>query len=511
MKGFQVNLYTRKKKWKIFLAAMALLIISASIYYTNVLVSEFARQERDQIRVWADAVQNRARLVNYTEVFFENLREEERKRVELLAEAYKRVDEGTGDEDLSFYLEMISSNTSIPLVITDQTGRIKWQVNNAPYFDTIRFFDDRLQEVFGAYDPVELQLSPTQRDYLYYRESIIFTELKRVLDDLIHAFMTEVAMNAASVPVIITDSSRQRVLQYGNLNHESMTDPDFVARQLKIMASENSPIQVEFIDHGRTYIHYKSSDLLMNMRFFPLVQILIIAFFLLIAYLLFSYARKAEQNQVWAGMAKETAHQIGTPLSSMMAWIELLKMENASEQQQQAIAEMENDINRLENITDRFSKIGSPPRLEPADLKKVLADTLDYLRPRTSKKIVYQLEAAENVDWTLPLNAPLFMWVIENLCKNAIDAMSGQGLIKLRLKQENGKVILDLIDNGKGMAKNSFKSVFNPGYTSKKRGWGLGLSLAKRIIRDYHKGSIFVRASVPGEGTTFRIILKRNQ
>lgn len=488
---------------------MALLIISASIYYTNVLVSEFARQERDQIRVWADAVQNRALLVNYTEAFFKNLREEERKRVELLAEAYKRVDAGTGDEDLSFYLEMIRSNTSIPLIITDQTGRIKWQVNNEPQYDTIRYFDDSLQNAIGAYDPIELQLSPTQRDLVYYRESIIFTELKRVLDDLINAFMTEVAMNAASVPVIITDSSRKRVLQYGNLNPESMTDPGFVARQLKIMASENTPIQVDFIDQGRTFIHYKSSELLLNMRFFPMVQILIIAFFLLIAYLLFSYARKAEQNQVWAGMAKETAHQIGTPLSSMMAWIELLKMDTASAQQKQAVSEMENDIARLENITERFSKIGSPPKLEPTDLKMVLSETLDYLRPRTSRKIEYQLVAASDKDWMIPLNAPLFMWVIENLCKNAIDAMSGHGLIRLKLAQENGKIILDLSDNGKGLAKSSFKSVFRPGFTSKKRGWGLGLSLAKRIIRDYHKGKIFVRASVPGEGTTFRIILRR--
>ncbi len=487
---------------------LALVIISASVYYTNVLVSEFAHQERDQIRVWADAVQQRASLVNVTESFFGEVRIQERNRVELLTKAFKNVIDSKSDDELTLSVEILNSNTSIPLIITDDKGKVLFSVNLEPQHDTLTVLRGQALQDFLVYEPFIIHLSPTHKQYLYYRESIIYTELKNVLDNLVSSFFTEVAVNAASVPVIITDSTGKNVLQYGNLNEQRMNDPDFVARQLRIMASENKPIQVDFLDHGTTFIYYKSSDLLMKMRFFPLVQILIIAVFLLIAYLLFSYARKAEQNQVWAGMAKETAHQIGTPLSSMMAWLELLKMEEAQGQTPEALAEMEKDIQRLENITERFSKIGSPPKLEPTDLLAVLEETIAYLRPRSSKKIEYKLEAEPESSFIIPLNAPLFMWVIENLCKNAIDATGGTGLIHIILKRENGRAIVDVTDNGKGMGKSMFKSVFNPGYTSKKRGWGLGLSLAKRIIRDYHKGKIFVKQSVPGEGTTFRIVLK---
>jgi signal transduction histidine kinase len=506
-----VNLYTRKKKWKIFLATIALIIISASIYYTNLLVNKFAQQERNQIRVWADAVQRRASLMNYTESFFHDVRIQERQRVELLAKAYKRMLEGTGEEDLSFYLEMIQNNTSIPVIITDQDHVVRLKANLEPQHDTITVLKGKARQDFLTYEPITISLTAELKQYLYYRESLIFTDLKRVLDDLVSSFMTEVAINAASVPVIITDSTLQNVLQFGNLNAQRMADPAFVEQQIRIMTAQNRPIQVRFIDQGTSYIHYKSSDLLMNMRFFPLVQILIIALFLTIAYLLFSYARKAEQNQVWAGMAKETAHQIGTPLSSMMAWIELLKMEEQSQQQSQAVSEMEKDIQRLENITERFSKIGSPPKLEISNIIEVIHETLDYLKPRTSKKVIYQFETPSQEPLMIPLNAPLFMWVLENLCKNSIDAMSSHGTIRIQLKRENGNVIIDLSDTGKGMPKSQFKSVFNPGYTSKKRGWGLGLSLAKRIIRDYHKGKIFVKNSLPGEGTTFRIVLRMSR
>lgn len=506
--SYSVNLYSRKKKWKIFLAILALVIISASVYYTNVLVNEFAKQERNQIKVWADAVQRRASLMNYTESFFHDLRIQERHRVELLAKAYKHIFEGTGEEDLSFYIDMIRNNTSIPVIITDQNHVVSLKANLEPQHDTITILKGKPRQDFLVYEPISIPLTPEIKQYLYYRDSRIFTDLKRVLDDLVSSFMTEVAINAASVPVIITDSTRKQVIQFGNLNAQHMENPVFVEKQINTMASQNKPIQVTFIDQGTRYIHYKSSDLLMNMRFFPLVQILIIALFLTIAYLLFSYARKAEQNQVWAGMAKETAHQIGTPLSSMMAWLELLNMEQNSPQQKQAITEMEKDVQRMENITERFSKIGSPPKLEVTDIVDVIHETIAYLKPRTTKKVTYSFDPPKNEELRVPLNAPLFMWVLENLCKNSIDAMGGQGTIHILIKRENANVVIDLKDTGKGMSKSQFKAVFNPGYTTKKRGWGLGLSLAKRIIRDYHKGKIFVKSSLPGEGTIFRIVLK---
>lgn len=504
-----MNLYTRKKRWKIVLSFIALFIISASLYYTNALVSEFAHEERNQVRVWADAVQRKASLMHYTESFFTEVRKQERNRVELLANTYKRVLTDTESPDLTFYSEIISNNKSIPVIWTDEDGRILSAANLPFDQDTIKRLEGKLLDEFSVYTPITIQLSPSRKQFLYYRESVIFTDLKKVLDDLVSSFLTEVALNSASVPVIITDSTGMNVIQYGNLDDLRMKDPRFVDRQLKIMASENKPIEIDFLDHGKNYIFYKNSDLLQNMRYFPLLQIIVIALFLLIAYLLFSYARKAEQNQVWAGMAKETAHQIGTPLSSLMAWIELMKM--GGENSEQALSEMDKDIQRLEAITERFSKIGSPPVLEPVAILSVLEETLQYLRTRTSEKIKYELKTNINSSETILLNEVLFRWVIENLCKNSIDAMSGQGRITIEVKREGKSLLIDVTDTGKGMSKSDFRSVFNPGYTSKKRGWGLGLTLARRIITEYHKGKIFVKQSVPGAGTTFRIQLRFDQ
>lgn len=485
---------------------MALVIISASIYYTNALVGEFARKERNQVKVWADAIQRKASLMHYTESFFNEVRRQERQRVELLANTYKRLIQDENSPDLTFYLEIISNNTSIPVIYADESGNILSTKNLGVELDTITRLTEPLRLEFTQYEPIPVQISPLKRNYLYYHESLIFTDLKKVLDDLVSSFLTEVALNSASVPVIITDSTQKNVIQYGNISASRMKDAAFLEHELASMASENNPIEISFLDYGKTYIFYRSSDLLQNMQFFPLLQILIIALFLLIAYLLFSYARKAEQNQVWAGMAKETAHQIGTPLSSMMAWIELMKMQD--ENSPMAVAEMEKDIQRLEAITERFSKIGSPPVLEPMDVVQVIEETLGYLKSRTSSKVAYEFKVPQGQHFVIPLNAVLFRWVIENLCKNAIDAMTGQGKITVEITAENNHLIIDLSDTGKGIAKSEFKHVFNPGYSSKKRGWGLGLTLAKRIISEYHKGKIFVRSSTLNEGTTFRIILK---
>jgi two-component system, sporulation sensor kinase D len=502
-----VNLYTRKKRWKIVLAFVALIIISVSIYYTNNLVNKFADEERVQVRMWADAVERRASLMKYTEQFFSEVREQEHMKVELLATAYRRLLDVSTTEDLNFILEIIRANTSIPVIVADVEGNISILKNLDPANRTAEKFEGALKESFSTYPPLPIKISSNRTDWLYYRESIIFSELKRVLDDLVSSFLTDVASNSSSVPVIVTDSTGKNVLQYGNLDVPAVEDSVFWQEQIALMRSENTPIEITFLDQGKTYIFYKSSPLLMQMQFFPIMQILIIALFLLIAYLLFSYARKSEQNQVWAGMAKETAHQIGTPLSSLIAWIELLKI---SHDDFEGIPEMEKDIQRLETITERFSKIGSTPVLEPSNLIILLEETIQYLRVRTSKKITYELIAPKNEQILIPLNESLFQWVIENMCKNAIDAIEGHGKIQLSVKLENEHVVLDVSDTGKGIPKSAFQSVFQPGFTSKKRGWGLGLSLAKRIIHDYHKGKIFVRSSIINEGTTFRIILRKS-
>jgi len=502
-----LDLYTQKKRGKLLLFILAAIIIGVSIFYTNVIVNKFAKQEQKNVRLWASAVHRKARLVKYTEGFFSKLQEQERERVELLAEVYNQLLKDDTVSDLTFYLDIISNNNTIPVILTNEKGEILNTKNLEANDDTLSYLTGKLQDDFSLYDPIEVPYTKTRRNYLYYKDSKFFQELKEVLNNYISSFMEEVALNSSSVPVIITDSTRRNVIQFGNLNDIRMSDPVYVRQKLEEMERENTPIKVTFGDQGTSYIFYKDSDLLTIMRFFPLAQILIIAVFFVVAYLLFSYSRKSEQNRVWAGMAKETAHQIGTPLSSIMAWMELLKLGEGTADQ--AADEIEKDIRRLEVITERFSKIGSVPRLEQNNIVQIIYDSVAYLKPRSPKKISYLIDVAEDVEIFIPVNASLFSWVIENVCKNAIDAMGGVGTILININEEPKHIFIDVSDTGRGISRAEQRDIFNPGYTSKKRGWGLGLSLSKRIIRDYHKGKIFVKSSTVGTGTTFRIVMRK--
>jgi signal transduction histidine kinase len=322
---------------------------------------------------------------------------------------------------------------------------------------------------------------------------------------MIDHFMEEITLNSVGAPVIITNEDQSQILSYGNLDSLMMQDTNYVKQQLTIMSSENDPLQIEFMNTGKATVFYRTSDLVQQMRYYPMIQLVVFALFLIIAYMLFSSARRSEQNRVWAGMAKETAHQLGTPLSSLMGWIELLKMQ---EEPFVGTHEMEKDIERLQIVTDRFSKIGSIPVLEPTDVIYHIHDTMDYLQNRFSKKFEFEINLPEG-ELVIPLIPSLFRWVLENVTKNAIDAMGDHGKITLDLINDSDHIHIDISDTGKGIPKSKIKQVFNPGYTSKKRGWGMGLSLARRIIEDYHKGKIFVKSSVVGQGTTFRITLKK--
>jgi signal transduction histidine kinase len=283
-------------------------------------------------------------------------------------------------------------------------------------------------------------------------------------------------------------------------------DPAYFKSELAYMKSQHAPIQLQVL--GETWlVYYKDSALLTQLKMFPYVQLSVIAIFLVVAYTAFSSSRKSEQNQVWVGLAKETAHQLGTPISSLMAWIELIK-DKFNAEDEPLIAEMENDIKRLEIVADRFSKIGSKPQLEEHSVYEVVKDFVDYFRVRVSKKITFELTGNRRL--IAGLNVPLFDWVLENLLKNAVNAIEGTGSIKVEISGSRVKklVYIDVTDTGKGIPRSKFDTVFQPGYTTRKRGWGLGLSLTKRMIQNYHNGQIFVKDSELGKGTTFRIVLK---
>ena len=285
-------------------------------------------------------------------------------------------------------------------------------------------------------------------------------------------------------------------------------DPDYFASELEYMKKQHAPIELTMLD-TRYLVYYKDSPLLSQLKIFPFIQLFVIAIFLLVAYSAFNSSRKSEQNQVWVGLAKETAHQLGTPISSLMAWLELIKDKFKAEKDP-LMAEMENDIKRLEIIADRFSKIGSKPKLEDRSVYYVIKDFVDYFIVRVSNNINFEITG--NPYLQAGLNVPLFDWVIENLLKNAVNAIEGRGKIKVEINQSKTKknqILIDITDTGKGIPRSKFDTVFQPGYTTRKRGWGLGLSLTKRIVKNYHNGQIFVRDSELGKGTTFRIVLKK--
>ncbi len=385
-----MDIYLKKRRWKILLFLTAVIIGVASLMYTNWLTDKLSVEERKKVELWAEATKRLA-----SENMFSEL-------------------------DISL-IEMISNqNTSIPLIVTNENDSI-----------------------------------------------------------IIHA----------------------------NIQYNEARKEEILARELRKMKLQNSPIEIYISDQSRQFLYYRESYLLRNLRMFPIIQLIVIFLFIGVAYLAFNASRSAEQNQVWVGMSKETAHQLGTPISSLMAWIELLKIQNSD---QSIVDELEKDIQRLEKITERFSKIGSRPELLVTDITRVIQATVEYLKRRSSGKIKYEIVEENLTNREIPLNESLFSWVIENLCKNAIDAMNGEGTITLILKNKENNVILDLSDTGKGLHKSQFKTIFQPGYSTKSRGWGLGLSLAKRIVENYHKGKIFIRDSEINKGTTFRIVLHQH-
>lgn len=310
-----------------------------------------------------------------------------------------------------------------------------------------------------------------------------------------------------TIPLINTDANDQ-IISYNNIDTAGLTNPDerdaFLLKQLQELKRLHDPVEIRIDNNNKQYVYYGESTLLKQLRYFPYVLLLILFVFLLMVVVYVTSSNRQLQDRVWVGMSKETAHQLGTPLNSMVAWLEILKSEHGNNP---VFEEMHKDVDRLQLIADRFSKIGSKPQLLPEDIGKHLAEMVTYMQKRASRHVVFNLMLPKE-PITAPISGPLFDWVMENLMRNALDAMDGQGQITIHLEKTTDGVVIDVQDTGKGIAPQHIKKVFNPGFSTKKRGWGLGLSLSKRIIHDYHHGTIQVKKSAPGKGTTFRIQLK---
>ncbi|MBK6936989.1 MAG: HAMP domain-containing histidine kinase [Chitinophagaceae bacterium] len=310
------------------------------------------------------------------------------------------------------------------------------------------------------------------------------------------------------IPIIQTNE-KDSIVDYINLDTLKVKQHEgYLNRQLKRLRSANTPVTyTDPVDSLKVNKYYYGHTRLLNeVRYYPIVQLCIVALFIAITLLSLQSSFRSAQNQVWAGMAKETAHQLGTPVSSLEGWVEMLKENPAGEK---IAYELEKDVNRLRLVSDRFGKIGSTPHLEPHDIVAQVRRMADYMKKRATGKISFSLNTNNNEILIVPVSAPLFDWVIENLLKNALDAMEGKGSITVDIHNEKEVVIIDVSDTGKGISKQNIAKVFKPGFTTKKRGWGLGLSLSRRIIEQYHKGHLTVKYSEPGKGTTFRIVLKK--
>ena len=382
-----MSIYEKKQRWKSILLLFAILIGISSLYYTNILVAKLSFEERKKVELWAKAM-------------------------------HRLADTSIIENDVTMLLEVIQNNRTIPVILTDNDGKIAG---------------------------------------------------------------------------------------YNNLDSVRSRKPAYLDEQLLIMKEQNDPIIIDLGDGLKNRLYYKNSTILQQLTWYPYIQLGVILIFIAVAYFAFSSSRKAEQNKVWVGLTKETAHQLGTPTSSLLGWIEVLKSRG---QDQEIIKELSKDVNRLEIITERFSKVGANPKLTSNNLPESIQKTVEYLKSRSSKKVNFILNLPEK-ELLIPINLSLFEWVVENICKNAIDAIEGSGQIEIRVSESKHWVTIDISDNGKGIPKSKFKTIFKPGFTTKERGWGLGLSLAKRIIEIYHKGKLFVEKSELNKGTTFRIMLKR--
>ncbi len=327
-------------------------------------------------------------------------------------------------------------------------------------------------------------------------------------------FYLSIIKNNDNIPVLLVDD-KDNILMSRNFNDlpepvdslmpDNLSDANraFLAEKLKELKSTRNHIPIRIDDHTTQHIYYEDSTLLTSMSYFPRIQLGVMILFVIIVYFAVMSTKKAEQNKVWVGLSKETAHQLGTPISSLMAWVQMLE---ATGVDKEIVADMDKDVNRLSMIADRFSKIGSKPEMKLTSLCASVSQGLDYMRARISTSVSLSINLPDN-DCNVMMCRPLFEWVMENLCKNAVDAMQGKGALNVVVGYDRNIAYIEVTDTGKGIARKNFKTVFSPGFTTKKRGWGLGLTLAKRIIEEYHDGKIFVKSSELGVGTTFRIDL----
>ena len=486
----------RHLKW----IALLLLVIMAvgALWYVHHMANQIRETEVAKIRMWANAVSQRASIVDASQQFFEQATLDEHRKMEIYTRILQSFNDPDMRADMQFslsYVNYIVDSSKTPLIITTTSDSI---ITVPQELRGMKLQGDLLEE-YSQNPPFTYSIWGIPLT-LYYKESAYHTQLRQVIDDFSSSFVSDITNNAVLVPVIVVDSTMQKI------DTASVDTPSKLSSRIHDMANDNAPIEIKLFGNNKALVFYETTPLLKTLQWMPSVYFFIVAVLLFVTYNLFRTTRSMEQNRVWVGMAKETAHQLGTPISSLLAWTQYLRGKTLTEAY---CDEMEKDLQRLSTITHRFSKIGATPELKEEDVKEVTIQSVTYLQSRVSKKVSFSVSFPEGESFIAPLNSYLFEWVVENLCKNAVDAMEGEGNITIVGSQNARNIFIDVSDNGKGMSTTLQKHIFDSGFTTKTRGWGLGLPLARRIINQYHKGRLYLKYSIPGQGTMFRIVLKK--
>ncbi len=492
-----------REKIKLLLMALSLLLALFALWQVQKTAEEVRQSETAKIRLWANAIGQRNQMAAVSNHFFQQATLDEHRKMRLYTDILQSFNDPDQSVDMRFslaYIHYIVDSARTPIIITSTTD----SVITVPQELAGRRLEGNLLKEYSQNPPFEYKLWGMPMT-LYYKESGYYTQLREMLEGFTRTFLADITNNSVFVPVIIVDSTQTRVVALGNIDSSEVDTPDKLKKRLSHIA--NAPIPITLPDNSHSFVYYENSPLLRSLRWVPLLYIFIALVLLAAAYLLFHTTRTMEQNRIWVGLAKETAHQLGTPLSSLIAWNEYLRGKTLTDEYADEIGK---DISRLETITHRFSKIGSMPELKEDDIQLAVGRAIHYLEGRTSKKVRFNVSFPDGERFVAPLNSYLFEWVIENLCRNAVDAMDGAGTITIVGSQDARKIYIDVSDTGKGISPSAQKKIFDSGYTTKTRGWGLGLPLAKRIMTQYHRGELFLKYSIPGQGTTFRIGLKKN-
>ncbi len=489
---------TNNKLWKRLAVIVLVVVLLFSLLYTYKLVKKVEGNEKENARIWVQTIKQQRKLLADLEMLFKELDDEEQKKLRLWAKAIKRLPSiDNKDRDFSLVFDLVKNNKTIPVLLTDQRRNVLHSRNIEASYG-ITSLDTVLRLMRKQYRPIAIQLPDGGWNYLYYSQSKIHKDINLVFDELLNSYLHEIEHNVVSVPVLYTDKTKTKILAYGNLDKNEKFENEHLTTQIEALKIAVEPIKI-----GEEFLFMEETNLLAMIKFYPVIFIILILCFALVLYFYLHSESRYERNFLWVGMSKETAHQLGTPISSLMAWVEVLKEQYKNEV---GFQEIEKDVDRLELITDRFSKIGSRPKLDTGDLITEVNYVLSYMKPRISPHVQLSTTSS-STSLLVSYNKQLLGWVFENLIKNAVDAMSGKGELQLNLFKENQKVIIEIEDTGVGIKKSSHKKIFKAGYSTKKRGWGLGLALTKRIIKEYHQGKIFVKASSEGKGTTIRIEL----